>query len=250
MGSQYALFAFFGTTDSNGTSLGLNYDNSSTYTTLAAGVGFNTSCIKSRRSYDLLPVSDTSMTTGRIFSLGFSWDQARPNTIGLDLLRKSDSSCVGYYEVTNCTLEAATVEYPVQVQLNNSSPLPGPWYSLVANTNRTNDRVLGNLPVYPLEGQFDSDGVGNTTYGGIANLFGSFFNSTYDVSSLRGDYGNTSTTGQFVSSLIPRGAGQGYYCNITFNLGLEQIAFYQQLDGGEPPLILGILLLPPRTRQT
>ncbi len=121
-GSSYLQYAFFGSLDRNGSALDLGYDNSSTYIARVAGAGFNVTCIPSKIPFDLEPTINQSGQPGRVFSSSFSWDPKSPNTIDLDLLWKLDSGCSGNFEVRHCTLDAATVEYPVQVQMNISSP--------------------------------------------------------------------------------------------------------------------------------
>jgi hypothetical protein len=211
-------------------------ENSSICTTTALGAGFNVSCEVSEVSYNLLP-TEFNATSGTILYSDISWNKANPNEIRLLMRWKDDPSCVGSYEWRSCTLKAAVVEYPVQIQMNISTTnvYPGPYVSLPAGTSRKDDKIVSILPVA------DGDGVSNTTYGGIATYFAVYFNSEMNITTWPDTTGTYYPSGQLSTSLSPgipeaKGDTVGYfhgYCNITFEFPLQEMKNQQMRDGRE-----------------
>ena len=213
-------------------------DNSSICTTKARGAGFNMSCDAKSVPYDLFPTNETG-EFGTILYTDLSWYRSYPNNIYLDLWWKEDSSCTGYYQYRNCTLKAAIVEYPVQIQMNISSTniYPGPYISLPQGTTRLDDNVTEILP------ELEDDGLYQTVYGGINAYFRSYFNSrmdiiTYPTTDPKIWNGTYYPTGQLCTSLSPgipenKPLNDGYfnsYCNLTFEYPLQQMKNQQIRD--------------------
>ena len=213
-------------------------ENSSICTTKAKGAGFNMSCDSDLIYYDLFPTDDKGKN-GTIFYTDLAWYRSYPNNIYMEMWWKDDSYCTGYYQYRNCTLKAAIVEYPVQIQMNISSEniYPGPYISLPQGTTRLDDNVTKILPV--LEG----DGINQTIYGGINAYFRTYFNSqmdiyTYPASDPKIWNGTYYPHGQLCTSLSPgipenKPLNDGYfnsYCNLTFEYPLQQMKNQQIRD--------------------
>ena len=239
-GNKYAQYAYFGAYDVNNHSLNLIYDNdtSSTFTARVAGAGFNMTCTPYQLSYDLLPSAAEPTKAGLIFWSSFHWDLASPNNATLDVYWKEDTSCVGQYQARNCSLVAATVEYPVQVQLDVSQSYPGPYYSLQPATTRQDDRVLDILDIYP------DEGVTNTTYGGIFQSFSNWFDSTMYAITWQNQSGFFNYSGVLVNAINPsyQTDSIAWNCNISFTYGLDNIGYFQAFNspGTNPAVLEGI----------
>lgn len=204
----------------NGTSL-LDWGcaNSSVCTTTALGVGFDVACESSTIPYNLFPYKDMDGANGTIFKTNISWFPNEPNNMYMELSWKDDSSCIGSLQHRSCTLRAAIVQYPVQMQMNISSTnvYPGPFFSLPSNTTWKNDIVKEIIPVA------EGDGVYETIYGGIAGYFSMYFNSEMNITTYPDGTGIYYPAGQLCQSLAPDVADNDYenttswhgYCNTT-----------------------------------
>lgn len=220
-------------------------ENSSICTTSAYGAGFNVTCDKALIPYDLFPY-DENGSNGTIFYVDIGWNRLYPNELFMNMQWKDDPSCVGNYQWRNCTLKAAVVEYPVQIQMNISSTnvYPGPYISLPAKTTRMDDKVIEILPVIA------EDGVMETVYGGISAYFGTYFNSEMNITTYPSTNaywnGNYYPRGHFCTSLSPgipenRPQTDNYfnsYCNLTFEYPLQEMKNQQIRDG--PVLDVGV----------
>jgi hypothetical protein len=183
--------------------------------TFVPGAGFQATCSRSTLPYDLLPNRASSNGTtkeAQILSSSITWEPSHPNQVNLNLLWKEGQSCTGVYQVRNCTLEAATKEYAVQIDykpigtgVNYSNPL----YSLNENSTYKDDALIEILPVYEQEGKE------NSTYGGIAAAFASYFNSSMWFSQDRSSFNQTGIFATYMMPHIPL-ADNSSICNVTF----------------------------------
>jgi hypothetical protein len=91
------------------------------------------------------------------------------------------------------------MEYPVQIQMNISSTnvYPGPFVSLVTGTTRKDDSLYDILPVAT------DDGVEDTIYGGIAAMFGMYFDSEMNITTHGNGSGTYYPWGTLSTSLSP-----------------------------------------------
>jgi hypothetical protein len=230
--SPNAGYAYGGAMDTSGC------ENSSICTTHARGAGFNVTCDSKLIPYDLFPYDEYG-SNGTVFYSNVYWNRTQPNEIYLDMLWKDDPSCIGNFQWRNCTLKAAIMEYPVQVQMNISATniYPGPYISLPQGTTRMDDELVEIMPV--LEG----DGVDETVYGGIAAYFSGYFSSEMNITTYPNNlndfwYGGYYPKGQFVTSLSP-GIGENTpvdagwfngYCNLSFEYPLQEMKNQQIRD--------------------
>jgi hypothetical protein len=157
------------------------------------------------------------------------------NEIYLDMYWKEDTSCLGSFQVRNCTLRAATVEYPVEVKLNVSQAVPGPYYSLQSGTTRFDDKVIRQLPVYPDEGDYNK--TANTTYGGIYMSLATWFGSTLSINNYTraGRGSNVISQGQLAAALTPDyqdylSDDSPYSCNLSVGWALANIGYFQAFN--------------------
>ena len=254
-GNPFTQYAYFGSVSGfTNSSFDFGYDNSSTYSTVIIGAGFAYDCTTPEIHFNLLPTARRSFTTGLIFSSSVSWVPQKPNEMQLNVLWKTGSACSGTYQTRNCTLRAARIKYPAQIQMQlGGCPYMGPFFSLQKfNTTYRKDRVVTVSPVAAEEGKNDQ-----WTYRGIAESLGETFNSTvttFDSFNLPA-YGQVASTGVFGPSIRPsylnpraQNPTQGlygnstklyynntsssgtYYCNLSFDAGLQDIAYYQFLN--------------------
>ncbi|KAK5104871.1 hypothetical protein LTR62_002644 [Meristemomyces frigidus] len=105
------------------------------------GAGLAANCSSYAVPFDLNPGTPFNVSTDPavqgidIFSTAFLWAAARPGNFYLDALYKDSSAmgtgCNGMLMVQNCTLRAATVQYPVIVDGNKSTITLHPSSSIV-----------------------------------------------------------------------------------------------------------------------
>ncbi|KAK4612916.1 hypothetical protein CLAFUR0_13216 [Fulvia fulva] len=105
--------------------------------------GLAVSCNSSTADFDLSYTSSDGSVNQQsfdgldIFQVDFSWSAMTPSNITLDLQFKPEKDCSqGKLEVRNCTIGAATVEYPVTINGNKST------IALDPNSNIHTDRLL------------------------------------------------------------------------------------------------------------
>ena len=204
--------------------------NQATWKAKVPGVGFNYSCAKSTVPFDMVPYNTSANYSNSILGLNLRWNHSDPNTIYLDTYWKDTTSCTGAYKVRNCTLKTATVEYPVQVELNVSKTLAGPYYSLQPATNRGDDKVLRILHPYPEEGH------GNTTYGGIWYLFEQWYRGSIQILNYTaGNSGRIGMNGPFANTLAPNFGHHlwreyRYVCNMSVIWGFQTLGYFQAFN--------------------
>ncbi|KAF2163554.1 hypothetical protein M409DRAFT_68463 [Zasmidium cellare ATCC 36951] len=113
--------------------------------------GLAVSCNTSTASFDLSGTSsDGSINSDSfdgldIFSVGFTWTAYTPSNITVNLQYKPRKDCTeGRLEVANCTIGAATVQYPVVIDGNKST------IALKPQSTMDDDKVV-SLVDYPSE---------------------------------------------------------------------------------------------------
>lgn len=168
VGSLYSTYAYWGNwnywyPDERINSELYENDTMAIWNTKIPGAGFNMSCVASTIPYNLS--IDNGNFSRLIYNSSFTWEPSAPNTINFDIMWKPDYNCTGDYQVRNCTLQAAVVEYPLQLELNVSKAVPGPYYSLTPATTWHDDKVIREHEVYPEENLY------NSTYFGMFNSF-------------------------------------------------------------------------------
>lgn len=232
-GSNYAPYAYFGAyaEDFNTSTMGADLDalyvhaNQSVFNFTALGAGFQYSCTPFSTYYDLQPAENETSRTGTVFSSSFGFNLSEPNELTLEVWWKSDTDCSGYYEGQRCVLKAATVEYPVQLQLDVSPSYPGPYYSLRSNSSYHDDKVVAVLPVY------EQEGVHNTTYGGIWMSVNNWYASTVKLTQWSNGTWVTHRDGPLQAALNPTFEALDWQgCNLSFANGLDYVAYAQALN--------------------
>ena len=127
----------------------------------AIGAGFAVNCSSYPFPFDLRPSPtggvDQSTTDGtQAFLSDFTWNGLfSGGNISLNVQYKDSTACNGDLVVKNCSLRAATVQYPVIIDNNNSS------ISLDPSTTIFDD-IVGPIQSIPLETEF-----GPSTLGGV-----------------------------------------------------------------------------------
>ncbi|KAJ9612887.1 hypothetical protein H2200_002828 [Cladophialophora chaetospira] len=113
---------------------------------LTTEFGFHTNCSSYQLPYDMTartPVEDTRST---IFGAEIAFSvRDDPTTATLNVAYKPKAGCVGKLSVTNCTLRAGTVQYPIVID--------GPTSTVTLDPNSTiwDDVAVGNPDYLPDE---------------------------------------------------------------------------------------------------
>lgn len=226
--STASQYAYFGSLDESGNTIDLGYEEDATYSSMINGAGFDYDCQPYNLAYNLTPTASRLQTKGRIFESSFHWNETRPNEIDFDIYWKAYGSCQGSYTGRHCVLRAATVQYPVKIQMTVPGiSYQGPFFSLQTGTTRQDDKTQAILKPYPSEGQ----GL-NTTYGGIADSFVTVFNASIDImDSFNNSFGSYwNATGPFTDSMIHGYTGSAvYYCEATFIDALKNLKYLESL---------------------
>ena len=239
-GNSLTQYAYFGSRDVNTNQLlHFDYDNTSTYTMVAQGAGFDVDCsMVDGEHFELAPTNEKPQNGGQIFSSTIGWTPEKPNEIEITVAWKLGPNCNGNLKTKRCILRAATVEYPIQLEMSvDDTPYLGPFFSLQRNARDKAGKTIRILSVDPNEGK-----GGNWTYSGIALSLGWTFNSTMRVWDDLDGGGGTAFTGSFAPSLNPNWYNNGYYyCSISFDNGLEAVEYYQLIDSStiNPDVVVG-----------
>ena len=149
-------------------------------TTTVRGAGFAINCSESTMPYSLTPIvpppdgtfnnSQPAMATGTLaFGSFVSWNSWAPGTINMGIQFKDKPACDGLLQLRNCTLRAATVEYPVTVNGNKSTIELSPGSSMF------DDRV------YNLTKVVQTTGPDSTTLGGFYKTLSDTYNSEANI---------------------------------------------------------------------
>ncbi|KAF8250484.1 hypothetical protein K440DRAFT_618996 [Wilcoxina mikolae CBS 423.85] len=160
-------------------------------TTLKA-VGFDVNCTVSRPSYDLEPIPGASYSALSTNITFFGTED--PSLISVSTSHKPDSDCIGKYVLTECSLRAAMVKYPMSI--NNGI------ITFAQRASGDNDTVA---LVLDLPREMAGLGIWGSTLGGIAlaaqNKYHSkadfYFGGSYQVISTGStavDYINSNTS--------------------------------------------------------
>jgi hypothetical protein len=169
------------------------------------------------------------VTGRRIFSAKVGYDPKYPNKMIVDVSWKKEAACVFHMIRKMCTLAAATMMYPIQIQMNiPSSTYTGPFFSLQdGKTRRQNDEPGRILPVC------QGEGVYNWTYAGIPNLMGGYYSSSIEINDyLSGENGSWMPNGPLADPLATSCSetANEYFCEVDLVGGLQYLAYLQSLD--------------------
>ena len=158
------------------------------------GAGFQISCTETTLPYNISGDpengnygSEEMQTTGAdIFSVQVSFDFAKPNRISTKTYSKSDFHCVGDYSVHTCTLDLATVTYPVTInsgvqEMTSSGLRNSTVMSLDLDLLNARPHVIDVLPLSPYEGRRQRRQGYATGIPGIADFFAATFNSSINL---------------------------------------------------------------------
>ena len=123
--------------------------------TQVQGAGFHANCSTYQQPYD---ADEEKMNPVQIFGANVGYDVGSdPTTVSLGVAYKPEAGCSGKLSVTNCTLKAGTVQYPIVVDGPSST------VSLENGSTIWDDVKVGEADFLG----YDEDGQGPTTYGGI-----------------------------------------------------------------------------------
>lgn len=183
-----------------------------------SGIGFNSVCDFQGISYDIPPKNGSNAVNNTVFSTSISWDTSDPYTMDVYASWKNDSACVGFAEVHHCKLTMGTVTYPVYVNWNENFNTHLGKYQWFLDDNIT----------YPDEGytfQNDKDfkayeqvptefNTGNTTFGGITQALGAYFDSKIVIESTENS-SHLQSEGFYAKQILPDSNPENF-CNLTF----------------------------------
>ncbi|EME85511.1 uncharacterized protein MYCFIDRAFT_206533 [Pseudocercospora fijiensis CIRAD86] len=144
---------------------------------LMTGAGLAISCNSSTADFDLSgtnengSINNASFTGTDIFQVIFGWSALTPSNITLDMQYKPGKACSkGQLQVKNCTIGAATVQYPIEIDGNKST------ISLATGSTLAGDHVV-SLVDYDLENMYGLP----SPLGGYAYALSSKLNSATRV---------------------------------------------------------------------
>lgn len=179
------------------------------------GAGFAANCSSSTTPYNLiLPLSpdgsanvDSEAVQGDDgFLSSFNWNNGAPGNISLNVQYKSKPDCTGELTVKKCSLRAATVEYPVIINSNQST------ITLDPNTTIFDDAVSSIINVPDLRIQ------GSSTLGGIYLALNNQYNSSAHMRFVGAVGYEIITTGSTANSYAVLGTGDTATnnCSLSF----------------------------------
>ncbi|KIW13119.1 hypothetical protein PV08_08306 [Exophiala spinifera] len=123
--------------------------------TKVLGAGFHVSCSSSEYPYN---VSGNLASSPTIFGAWVDFDVSdNPVSFNLNVQTKPEAGCTGNLAVTNCTLTAGTVDYPIAIDGDAGT------VSLEPGTTIWDDTVVGDLDALSAE----THQTAVSTYGGI-----------------------------------------------------------------------------------
>ena len=144
------------------------------------GAGFAINCSASTTPFNLTPIApapgqefntsqEAVMNGTQAFGSYIQWNYGSPGVIHLNIQYKDTQACDGQLQIRNCTLQAATVEYPVLVNGNQST------IELAPASTMFDDNVL-NMTDVALR-----DNAGSTTLGGFYKALSDTYNSVANL---------------------------------------------------------------------
>lgn len=142
--------------------------------TVVSGVGFHPVCTISTIPYD---ISDAAIpgTSAQVLDVSFAWSQHSPNVINMTSIWKNDTSCAGYLNVEHCTLQAAVMDYPIDMTIVDGR-YPDTKQMQYYVVDLENVTMVRPIDVLPNEGA-----TKNTTWGGFADALNIYFGASVNV---------------------------------------------------------------------
>lgn len=136
------------------------------------GAGLRATCQNSSAPFNAGSMKNGSLNfdTTDVFQSTFYWSNYAPGNVALDIQYKDSAPCAGDLVVKNCTLQAATVRYPVIIDGQTST------ISLDPKTDVFDDEVL-NVTEYSLQ-MYGSE----TPIGGYAFALSTRYNTMTHLS--------------------------------------------------------------------
>ena len=161
---------------------------------IVRGAGFTVNCSTISRPFNL---TRTDPRNGRIlnssqqaminetivFGSYLLWEASEPGTIQLGVQVKDQQTCNGPFQIRNCTLQAAVVEYPVVVSGNKGTIELAPGSSIFDDVT---DNVIKTA---------SSPALGATTLGGLYKALRDTYDSEAKLNFLGADGYELLTTG-------------------------------------------------------
>ncbi|KAF7189152.1 hypothetical protein HII31_09574 [Pseudocercospora fuligena] len=142
-------------------------------TGVMTGAGLAMSCNSSTANFDLSGTNEDGSNNNAsfigmdIFQVNFGWSATIPSNITLDMQYKPGKDCdQGQLQVKNCTIGAATVQYPIEIDGNKST------ISLESGSSLSDDHLV-SLVEYDLENMYGLP----SPFGGYAYALSSKLNS-------------------------------------------------------------------------
>ncbi|KAH0847223.1 hypothetical protein FOPE_00354 [Fonsecaea pedrosoi] len=176
--------------------------------TSVLGAGFHTNCSSYQVPFNVTPaINSTDFPNPVVFGANIAFDVSLdPTTATLNVQYKPDAGCAGQLSVTNCTLRAGTVLYPVIVD--------GTTSTITFDTGSTiwDDVAIGSPDSLPDENHL----LGTTTYGGIFLALANQYNTNLQFS-FGGAIGYQFSGAQSEASIAyARGIEQQPSCDVYF----------------------------------
>ncbi|KIY01985.1 uncharacterized protein Z520_02123 [Fonsecaea multimorphosa CBS 102226] len=175
------------------------------------GAGFHTNCSSYRVPFNVTPIFETDgsiiFPNPVVFGANILFDVGEnPTTASLNVQYKPDPGCAGELSITNCTLRAGTVLYPVIID--------GVASTVTFDTGSSiwDDVAVGNPDSLPGETHL----TGTTTYGGIFLALANQYNTDLSFS-FGGAIGYQFEGAQSEASIAyARGIEQQPSCDVYF----------------------------------
>ena len=195
--------------------------------TVVKGSGYAVNCSKDSVPFSLIPLQgtgpkgefDTSqpvMANGtQIFLSRFDWRFAHPGNISIHVQYKETSDCNGSLTIRNCSLRAATVDYSVILDSNQST------INLAPGTTIWDDRVNSISDVV-----LNSGTGGPTTLGGmwlaLSNKFTSNANARF-AGAVGYEILLTGSTATEYAQPLPNDLAAANHCTLKFSNPLDDM---------------------------
>jgi hypothetical protein len=186
------------------------------------GAGWSVDCQSSSIPYDMdtesaVPIDESNGTwvskITEVFQSGVGWSPNSPSFLHTGAQMKTTNGCHGDLLIRNCSLVAATVEYPVRISGNTISLEPG--------STIWGDTIVGPVAnVTYQEATFS--GSSGSTWGGVAlalsNQYTSYMTVSYDPIADYSVFYEGSSAHTYISK------SQGFVdCSMTFSDPMDDI---------------------------
>ncbi|KIX07977.1 uncharacterized protein Z518_02631 [Rhinocladiella mackenziei CBS 650.93] len=142
--------------------------------TTVSAAGFYVNCSTYRVPFNISEANaiEGNFPSPTVFGAEVLYDAYSPTTANLNMQIKADPGCAGDLSVTNCTLRAGTVLYPIVIDGVAST------VALDSGTTIWDDVLVGNLDHLDAETHL----TGRTTYGGIFLALANQYNTDLQLS--------------------------------------------------------------------